>query len=76
MLKLQPENAAIYYNIACLFSLQNNQEKANKWLRRAIEKGYDNWGKIKTDPDLTNARNSSYYQEIIKLSHRKSLTKE
>jgi len=66
MLKLQPGNANIYYNIACLFAIQNDQEKAIEWLRRAVEKGYDGWEKIKTDPDLENIRNSSYYQEIIK----------
>jgi len=66
MLKLQPGNADIYYNIACLFSLQKNQEKAIEWLRRALEKGYDNWGKIKTDPDLENIRNSLYYHNLIK----------
>jgi tetratricopeptide (TPR) repeat protein len=66
MLKLQPDNAGIYYNIACLFAIQNNREHAVEWLRRAVEKGYDKWDKIKTDPDLENIRDSAYYQEIIK----------
>jgi tetratricopeptide (TPR) repeat protein len=66
MLKLQPDNADIYYNIACLFSLQDNQEKAIDWLRRAIEKGYDRWEKINTDPDLENIRNLEYFQKIKK----------
>ena len=65
MLKIQPNNADIYYNISCLFSIQNDQEKAIEWLGRALEKGYDNWEKIKTDPDLENIRNSRYYQETI-----------
>ena len=66
MLKIQPDNADIYYNISCLFAIQNDQEKAIEWLDRALEKGYDNWEKIKTDPDLEKIRNSKYYQEIIK----------
>ena len=66
MLKLEPDNAAINYNIACLYALQNDQEKAISWLRLAVEKGYDNWEKIKTDPDLENIRDSKYYKEIIK----------
>jgi len=66
MLKLQPDNAGIYYNIACVFALQNDQDKAIEWLGRALEKGYDGWDKIKTNPDLENIRNSSYYQKIIK----------
>lgn len=66
MLELQPDNAGIFYNIACLYALQNDQTKAIEWLDRAVEKGYDKWESIKTDPDLENIRNSSYYQEIIK----------
>lgn len=66
MLKLQHDNADIYYNISCLFAIQNDQEKAIEWLCRALEKRYDGWGNIKTDPDLENIRNSSCYQEIIK----------
>ena len=66
MLKIQPDNADIYYNISCLFAIANDQEKAIEWLSRALEKGYDNWEKIKTDPDLGNVRNTSYYQNLIK----------
>ena len=65
MLKIQPDNADIYYNIACLFAIANDQEKAIEWLSRALRKGYDNWEKVKTDPDLENIRNSKYYQETI-----------
>ena len=66
MLGLQPDNAAINYNIACLYALQNDEDKAIDWLRLAVEKGYDGWEKIKTDPDLENIRDSKYYKEIIK----------
>ena len=66
MLKLQPDNTGVYYNISCLFAIQNDQEKTIEWLGRALEKGYDGWEKIKNDPDLECIRDSSYYQEIIK----------
>jgi len=66
MLKLQPDNAIINYNIACLYAIQNDQDKAIDWLRLALKKGYDNWEKIKTDPDLENIRDSIFYKEIIK----------
>jgi hypothetical protein len=66
MLNLQPDNSDIYYNISCLFAIQNDQKKAIEWLGHALDKGYDGWEKIKTDPDLESIKNSSYYQEIIK----------
>lgn len=64
MLALRPGNAAICYNLSCLYSLQNKKEKAIKWLRRAIENGYSDWTHLKTDPDLENIRNSPYYRSI------------
>jgi len=69
MLKLQTDNADIYYNIACLFTIQNDQGKAIEWLRKAVKKGYEGWEKIKTDPGLENIRNSSYYQDLIMKNH-------
>ena len=66
MLRLQPDNTVIYYNIACLYALQNDQDNAIGWLRTALEKGYDNLEKIRIDPDLENIRNSTYYQTFIK----------
>jgi hypothetical protein len=30
-----------------------------------VEKGYENWERIKTDIDLDNIRNSSDYQELV-----------
>ena len=66
MIKLQPDNAIINYNIACLYALQNDEDKAIEWLSLALEKGYDNLEKIKTDPDLENIRKSSHFKKIIK----------
>ncbi len=63
---LQPDNAGHYYNLACIYSRQNQIEASIDRLKKAVEKGYDNWALIKTDKDLENTRNSSYYQEFVK----------
>jgi len=65
MAELQPDNAGIYYNIACIYSRQNKIEKSLESLKKAIEKGYDNWDLIKTDKDLENIRNSLYYEKLM-----------
>jgi hypothetical protein len=41
-------------------------EESTGWLKKAIEKGYDNWDLIKTDKDLNNIRGSSYYEELVR----------
>lgn len=65
MLNYLPNNPNIYYNIACMHSLNGHPSKSAEWLKKALAKGYDSWKKIKTDPDLANLRQSKYYQELI-----------
>ncbi|MDO9565133.1 MAG: tetratricopeptide repeat protein [Candidatus Desulfaltia sp.] len=65
-LSIQPDNPATYYNLACMYSVQNRVEKSIDFLKRAIEKGYDNWDNIKNDRDLENVRTSLYYKELVK----------
>jgi tetratricopeptide (TPR) repeat protein len=67
MITRWPEHAAGYYNLACVYALQNDAEKAMELLQKAIDKGYDNWEQIKTDPDLNSIRDSAAYQALIRL---------
>lgn len=66
ILEKDPANQPILYNIACVYSMKNQNKEAGLWLQKAISKGYDNWEHIKTDPDLKNLRESKYYEEILK----------
>ena len=64
-LSIQPDNPSTYYNLACMYSIQNRVEKSIDFLKKAVEKGYDNWDNIKNDRDLENVRSSPYYKELI-----------
>ena len=64
-LSIQPNNPATYYNLACMYSIQNKVEKSLDFLKKAIEKGYDNWDNIRSDKDLENVRGSSVYKKLI-----------
>ena len=61
-----PDNPSVYYNIACIYANQNKPEESVVWLKKAVEKGFNDWEHIKTDSDLDNIRSSSYYKEFIK----------
>ncbi len=61
-----PDNIKTYYNIAAAYSRLNEIDKSINWLDQAVNKGYDNWDLIKTDPDLANIRDSLAYKELIK----------
>jgi len=65
-LSIQQDNPATCYNLACMYSMQNNIEKSLDFLKRAIEKGYDNWDNIKNDRDLENVRGTLGYKELVK----------
>jgi tetratricopeptide (TPR) repeat protein len=64
--KINPDNSGIYYNIACIYSKQNNQKESLIYLKLALSKGFNDLNLIKADPDLINIRNSSYVVELLK----------
>jgi tetratricopeptide (TPR) repeat protein len=66
VIRLRPDRFDVYYNIACLLSRQERIEESVDWLKKAVHKGYMNWDGIKTDKDLDNIRDTSYYQELIR----------
>lgn len=63
---LQPRNPKIDYNIACMYARQNNETDALNWLKKAVEKGYDNWRHLQTDDDLAGIKDTEYVQKLLK----------
>ncbi len=53
-----------YYNLSCTKALQGKHDAALQWLDLAIERGFDNWDKIESDPDLASVRNSEFYEDL------------
>ncbi len=60
------EENFIYYNIACIYSMENDIEKAILWLERAIDHGDNDYNLIKADTDLKNIRKTLYYKKLVK----------
>lgn len=50
----------LLYNMACAYSLAQNNTEAGKYLEYAIKAGYVNLEHIESDPDLDYLRSSSY----------------
>jgi tetratricopeptide (TPR) repeat protein len=73
IITIEPGHIESYYNIACIYSGKNRAEESIRWLKKAIEKGFDNWKLLQTDGDLNNIRGTAYYKEVIRnvsTSHR------
>jgi hypothetical protein len=63
-LALQPDNPHLYYDIACVYALQKEVSESVDWLRRAIEKGFDDWNLIKSDKKLEAIRGPSEFKDL------------
>jgi tetratricopeptide (TPR) repeat protein len=61
----EPDNASAYYNIACVYSRQNKKHDAIEWLQKAVDKGYDNWNNLKTDPDMDTIKDEPGYRKLM-----------
>ncbi|MCX7743456.1 MAG: hypothetical protein N2167_02720 [Flavobacteriales bacterium] len=66
-LDYQP-NAKVLYNLACGYSLLENEEKALKYVQLAIENGYNNTKHMLTDADLAFARKSPRFNKVYEES--------
>ena len=65
ILNSRPNDAETHFNIACMYSQLNRVDESLAYLKKAIDKGYTNWQRIKRDSDLDNIRGSSAYKELI-----------
>jgi len=59
------KKAHTYYNVACCLALQNKNDSAFIFLKKAIKLGYSNKVNLIKDGDLTSLHNSSYWQKIV-----------
>jgi tetratricopeptide (TPR) repeat protein len=64
-LELNAGNIYALNSMAELYAAKNDPIEACKWLKKAIEKGYNNWSYIKTSRTYNDIRNSSCFKEII-----------
>jgi len=66
IIAIEPDNASVCYNLACVYSRQNKKNDAVEWLQKAVNKGYDNWNNLKSDPDLENIKDEPGYRKLLK----------
>lgn len=65
-LKVQPNDPQINFNLACLYSLEENTNAAYIHLQRAVEQGYSNFDKIKTHDHLAYLRTNPQFDSFVK----------
>ncbi|KAL3518909.1 hypothetical protein ACH5RR_021498 [Cinchona calisaya] len=60
------EAAVASYNVACCYSKLNQVQAALSSLEDSLEAGFDDFKRIRTDPDLANLRESEEFEPLLK----------
>ena len=65
-LELDSEDSMLVYNVACVYALGGDSEKALDCLERAIESGLGHRDWVDNDPDLDSLRGNVRFQSLVK----------
>ena len=68
---MRPEDAIVFYNLACSYALLNQTRAALGALTKAIDFGYDDFEHLKGDADLDNLFKDEHFQRYIKQLEKK-----
>ncbi|KAJ4971069.1 hypothetical protein NE237_004168 [Protea cynaroides] len=60
------EASVASYNVACCYSKLNQIQAGLSALEDALKAGYENFKRIRTDPDLANLRTSEQFEPLLK----------
>ena len=68
--ELKPKDPIIHYNLAALYSLQNQLDLALDELDEALENGFNNYDALKptgakSDPDPKNLRHDPEFKKVL-----------
>jgi tetratricopeptide (TPR) repeat protein len=66
IIAIDPNRIDSYYNIACIYARKKQIESSLLWLKKAVEKGFNNWELLQKDQDLDNIKDTKYYKAILK----------
>lgn len=64
-LAMDPQEAAVLYNVACTYALLNETDKAIDCLEKAFHQGFGHKEWVVNDPDLVSLRDHPRYQCLV-----------
>jgi len=62
--RLRPDDALVFYNLACSYSLTEQFDRAVLALEKALNLGYRDFNWLAKDPDLHQLRQQPIYRDI------------
>ncbi|XP_022730883.1 protein MET1, chloroplastic isoform X2 [Durio zibethinus] len=69
--KPEPDEASVVsYNVACSYSKLNQIQAGLSALENALQAGFEDFKRIRTDPDLANLKTSEEFEPLLKRNFR------
>jgi tetratricopeptide (TPR) repeat protein len=65
LVTIQPDHIDVYYYIAGIYSRRNDVRNSIHWLKKAIDRGYNNWERIKSDRNFDNISGTSDFKRLV-----------
>lgn len=65
-LAIDPEDAGVRYNVACLFALEGATDRAFECLEDAIRAGFGNRAWLENDPDIASLRDDPRFDALMR----------
>jgi TolB-like protein/tetratricopeptide (TPR) repeat protein len=62
---IDPSDGGVRYNVACLYALEGETERAISCLEDAVDVGFGNKGWMENDPDLESLRGHPRFQSLL-----------
>jgi len=66
MHEMRPKDVGTQYNVACMYCLLGNKDKAYTWLEKAIDAGYDEADQMRNDDDFKSIRGEARFKALLK----------
>jgi adenylate cyclase len=63
-LDIDPEDAGVRYNVACLFALEGHHDRAIECLEDAVRAGFAHRDWVENDPDLDSLRDNPRFKAL------------
>ncbi|HSJ06412.1 MAG TPA: hypothetical protein VK936_06910, partial [Longimicrobiales bacterium] len=60
-----PEDAGVRYNVACLYAVAGNPDRAIACLQEAVRAGFGNRDWLERDPDLDGVRSDPRFPALM-----------
>lgn len=65
IITLGPDNPEPYYQIASIYARRRKSDESVSWLKKAVNTGFHDWGRLKKDKSLKTIHGTCYFKALV-----------